>query len=103
MNRRALIFVLLTSALMAGCGVNVFAATAPTATQTETPLAPTETATVLPTFAVTPDTATPPPSPTPTWVAQGPGHVLVPILMYHHIAVSPVGSIFYVPPQQVPN
>ncbi len=98
MNRRYLIFILLTSALMAGCGVNVFAAPVPTATQTATPLPPTETATAIPTFAVTPDTATPSPTATATWVAQGPDHVLVPILMYHHIAISPVDSMFYVPP-----
>lgn len=100
MNRRVLIFVLLTSALIAGCGVNVFAAPVPTATLTETPLPPTETATTLPTFAVLPDTSTPRPEPTPTWVVQGPDHILVPILMYHHIGISPVNSIFYVPPDK---
>jgi peptidoglycan/xylan/chitin deacetylase (PgdA/CDA1 family) len=100
MNHRILIFVLWMSALVAGCGVNVFAAPVPTATQTSAPLSPTETSTALPTFAVIPDTATPSPTPTPTWVVQGPDHVLVPILMYHHIAVSPVDSIYYVPPDR---
>jgi peptidoglycan/xylan/chitin deacetylase (PgdA/CDA1 family) len=36
--------------------------------------------------------------PTPTWVEQGPGAVTVPILMYHHIGVSPIGSRYYVTP-----
>jgi peptidoglycan/xylan/chitin deacetylase (PgdA/CDA1 family) len=100
MNPRVLILVLLTSVLIAGCGINVFAAPVPTATQTLTPLPPTETATALPTFAVIPDTSTPTLEPTATWVVQGPDHILVPILMYHHIGISPVNSIFYVQPDK---
>jgi peptidoglycan/xylan/chitin deacetylase (PgdA/CDA1 family) len=38
-------------------------------------------------------------TPTATWVAQGPDHIQVPILMYHHIAVSPNGSRYYVAPE----
>ncbi len=100
MNFRALVIFLTASAFLAGCSANVFAATDPSSTPSETPLPPTATATSLPTFAVTPDTPTPSPVPTPTWVTQGPDHVLVPILMYHHIAVSPVGSIYYVSPSR---
>jgi peptidoglycan/xylan/chitin deacetylase (PgdA/CDA1 family) len=33
-------------------------------------------------------------------VAQGPNQVKVPILLYHHIAVSPIGSRYYVPPDK---
>ncbi|HEY5984255.1 MAG TPA: polysaccharide deacetylase family protein [Anaerolineales bacterium] len=66
-----------------------------TSTPTETPLPPTETATLTPSVTPTPEPSL---TPTPTWVPQGPDHVLVPIFMYHHIAVSPTGSRYYVPP-----
>jgi len=93
------IFLLLTSVLLAGCGANVFAAPAPTATETATLLLPTGTATVTPTATITP-TFTASSVPTATWVAQGPDHIQVPILMYHHIAVSPVDSRYYVSPDK---
>lgn len=63
---------------------------APTATQTPRPSA-TETATVTMTPSSTP-TFTPTLTPTPTWVHQGPNAIQVPILMYHHIEVSPIDS-----------
>ena len=69
-----------------------------------TPLPPTETAVpASATSTLTPSiTATLPPSatPTPTWVAQGPDYVQVPIFMYHHIGVSPIGSRYYVTPEK---
>lgn len=34
--------------------------------------------------------------PTATWVVQGPGSVIVPILLYHHIDESPSNSQYYV-------
>ena len=74
-----------------------FAAPVPTSTETATLPPPTGTATVTPTATITP-TFTASPTPTVTWVAQGPNAVKVPILMYHHVGISPVGSIFYVPP-----
>lgn len=87
------IFVLLTSALLAGCGGMAFAAPAPTSTETATlPPPPTETATVTLTPTITP-TFTASPTPTATWVKQGPDHVQVPILMYHHITAVPIGGI----------
>jgi peptidoglycan/xylan/chitin deacetylase (PgdA/CDA1 family) len=60
-------------------------------------LTPTETITPLP-------SATPPPSLTftptytqvPKWVFQGPNEVVVPILLYHHIGISPSESPYYV-------
>jgi peptidoglycan/xylan/chitin deacetylase (PgdA/CDA1 family) len=89
-----------------GCGSNLVAAFS----ATDTPPPPTATATPIPTATLPPAaTATPIPptptytpasSPTPTWVSQGPGHVQVPILLYHHIAVSPIGSQYYVPPEK---
>ena len=64
-------------------------------TPSNTPASPT----AAPTLTAT-TTSTPEPSltPTPTWVAQGPDHIQVPIFMYHHIAVSPTGSRYYVAP-----
>ncbi|HVN16074.1 MAG TPA: polysaccharide deacetylase family protein [Anaerolineales bacterium] len=94
--RKLLILTLGVSILLAGCGRLNPAPTA-TVTETATSLPPTETATITRTPTITP-TFTASPTPTPTWVAQGPGDVQVPILMYHHIAVSPIGSRYYVPP-----
>ncbi len=74
-----------------------FAAPVPTATETATLLPPTATATLTATPTITP-TFTASPIPSPTWVAQGPDQVEVPILMFHHIAISPIGSRYYVPP-----
>ncbi len=95
MNHRISIIVLMT-ALLAGCSGMVFDAPTATATQTASPLPPTETATVTPTPSITP-TFTETPIPTPTWISQGPDRVQVPILLYHHILVSPPGSSFCVP------
>src|SRR5688572_20258172 len=90
------------SILLSGCSSTLFAAPTPTATATLTftPLPPTETATVTNTATITP-TFTPPPSPTSTWVAQGPGNVVVPILLYHWIAVSPTDGPNYTSPYYV--
>ena len=98
MNHRISIIVLL-AALLAGCSGTVFDPSTPTATLTATlpPPTATATATVTPTPSITP-TFTQTTIPTPTWVSQGPGHVQVPIFMYHHIADSPFGSDFYVSP-----
>lgn len=84
---------------MSGCNGMAFAAPAPTVTETATPPSSTETATVTLTPSITP-TLPPTLTPTPTWVAQGPDNVKVPILMYHHIAVSPNDSRYYVSPDK---
>jgi peptidoglycan/xylan/chitin deacetylase (PgdA/CDA1 family) len=65
---------------------------------TFTPASPASTATSspIPTSTPTPTAAA---SATPTWVAQGPDSVTVPILLYHRIAVSPIGSRYYVTPE----
>lgn len=96
MNRHIFIIVLL-ALFLAGCSKMAFDAPTSTVTQTASPLPPTETATATLTPSVTP-TFTQTSIPTPTWVSQGPGHVQVPIFMYHHISDSPIGSDYYVPP-----
>jgi peptidoglycan/xylan/chitin deacetylase (PgdA/CDA1 family) len=82
---------------LSACGTGLFAAPTSTSTPTFTPLPPTETATVTPTFTIT-STFTPSPIPTPTWNHQGPNAVIVPIIMYHRIDISPINSQYYVPP-----
>lgn len=71
----------------------------PIPTPTFTLLPPTETATHLPTLAP-PATFTASPIPTATWVYQGPDSVVVPILLYHRIDVSPYNSRYYVSPDK---
>ena len=80
--------------LLAGC--NGLSPAPPTATWTPPP-SPTETGSPTPTASVTP-TFTPSLTPTPEWTIQGPDRITVPIILYHHIAVSPVDSEYYVPP-----
>lgn len=73
------------------------------------PPSPIEPATLQPTFPPT-ETFTPNPSktalptftftqtdtPVPQWFLQGPGELVVPILLYHHIGLSPSDSPYYV-------
>jgi peptidoglycan/xylan/chitin deacetylase (PgdA/CDA1 family) len=94
-------FILLTlvvSVFLTACGTAVEAAPKPTVTVSASP-SPTETATATSTATITP-TATITLTPTPTWVAQGPNAVVVPILLYHRIGVSPIDSQYYVPPDK---
>ena len=90
------VIILVTSLALAGCGRFTFVA--PPSTETATPVIPTAspTATLNPT---TTPTLAPSPSPVaiPTWVSQGPDHVKVPILLYHHVEVSPIDSFLRVP------
>jgi peptidoglycan/xylan/chitin deacetylase (PgdA/CDA1 family) len=58
---------------------------------------PTETFTPSPTAT---QTITPSATATPEFNLQGPGEVIVPILLYHHIGISPTNSIYYVSPQE---
>ncbi len=70
----------------------------PSATETATPtqtFIPTETPTVTPTFT---DTSTLTLTLEPQWYLQGPGDVVVPILLYHHIDTSPSDNAYYIPP-----
>lgn len=74
---------------------------APTQTPAPPMVTPLPTETPIPTAA---PTSTLPPTitltPTPTWIPQGPGRVEVPILLYHHIAVSPINSEYYTSPDK---
>ena len=79
---------LISALLLWGC--STLAAPSPT------PVPATPTASSTPTITLTPEPSL---TPTPTWVAQGPDHLQVPIFMYHHIAVSPTGSRYYVTPE----
>jgi len=97
-----LTFLLLTLGLLASaCNGLAVAAPASTATMTVTAslLSPTETATVTLTPSITP-TFAPSLTPTPEWTLQGPGALVVPILLYHHIEVSPINSPYYVAPDK---
>lgn len=101
--------------LIVGCGgVGLIPPADPTPTHepipTLTPLLfPTDPATATPSLIPT-ETLTPSPSPTftftpsatstPEFVFRGPGEVTVPILIYHHIGISPGDSIYYVSPEE---
>src|SRR5260221_9304278 len=80
-------------------GLALFPPATSTPTITFTPRPPTETATLTNTPTITP-TFTITPSPTPTWVHQGPKAVVVPIILFHHVSVSPINSQYYVPPEK---
>ena len=102
--------------LLLGCGGLTIIAPSPTpeatATTTEPLPSPTQPATVtpiaFPTYTATPipsetplPTATLPPTLTlePQWYLQGPGQIIVPILLYHHIGYSLRGdTTYYVSP-----
>ena len=64
----------------------------PTFTFTET-FTPYPTETPLPTF-----TSSPTDTPVPQWSFRGPGELVVPILLYHHIGTSPSNSPYYTSP-----
>jgi peptidoglycan/xylan/chitin deacetylase (PgdA/CDA1 family) len=69
-------------------------------TQTPTPFLPIVYSTAAQTRTPRPTlTSTPTVIPTPAWVVQGPGNLTIPILLYHHIGISPVKSMYYVPPK----
>ncbi len=101
MNSR--LILILAACLLAGCSGLAPAAPSLTPSSAATDIPPSETPTEPPSPTLSPTvTATedPQPTATPTWVVQGPDAVQVPILLYHHIAVSPVNSRYYVPPDR---
>lgn len=64
----------------------------PTPSPTDTPTAP-PLKTPLPTF-----TFTLTPTLEPQWYIQGPGEVIVPILLYHHVALLQSENLYYIAP-----
>ncbi len=100
--KRIYLLTLGVSFMLSGCGAPALAAPAtqtsvPSATATQRP--PTATAGIILSSTAS-ATLTPSPMPTPTWVNQGPDAVTVPILMYHHIGISPIGSRYYLTPDK---
>lgn len=55
---------------------------------------------ITPAFAATPTITTAFFTPISPWIYQGPNSVTVPILMYHHVGISPVQSKYYVSPDK---
>jgi len=98
--KKIIVLILGISILLSACGTGLILAPTSTSTTTFTPPPPTGTATATSTFTITP-TFTPSPLPTATWVKQGPIHVIVPILLYHWIAVSPSDGPNYTSPYYV--
>lgn len=102
MKRTSLAFVVILL-FLTGCSapdavMSIFATQTPTPTITPTvtpTLTPTLTPTITPTVTGTPS---PTPTVTPVWVVQGPGSIICPILLYHHIKVPEVANKLFVAP-----
>ena len=54
-------------------------------------VSPSSTFTEVPTLTLTPE---------PQWYLQGPGEVVVPILLYHHVDLSPTDNAYYISPYE---
>ena len=116
MTRKFEVYISIFALLLLGCGGLNFIApsthtTQPTLTVSPlpSPTQPTITPILFPTYTVTvPPTETPVPTLTftptltrePHWSRQGPGPIIVPILLYHHIGYSLQGDTkYYVTPE----
>ncbi|HUF00603.1 MAG TPA: polysaccharide deacetylase family protein [Anaerolineales bacterium] len=117
MTRNLIFCISALTLLLLGCGgLGLIVPATPTLTPTRTATllpSPTQTATITLTSSPS-DTLTPPPSETPLptftftptltlesqWVQQGPGGIIVPILLYHHIGFSLKDeNVYYVSPE----
>jgi peptidoglycan/xylan/chitin deacetylase (PgdA/CDA1 family) len=116
LTRKSIIWISGLTLFLIGCGGLTFIAPSETIgpTGTESPLpSPTAAATITPIFFPT-NTPTIPPSetpvptftfaptltPEPQWNMQGPGQVVLPILLYHHIGFSLQNdNVYYVSPE----
>ncbi len=102
MKRTSLAFVVILL-FLTGCSapdavMSLFVTQTPTPTITPTitpTFTPTLTPTLTPTITVTPTLT---PTVTPVWVVKGPGSIICPILLYHHIAVPEVANALFVTP-----
>ena len=93
---------ILAAFLLTGCSTASPAPAPATETSrppTEKPALPTETPTAQLT-PTPPGTETPLPTPTQILVRSGPGIVHCTILLYHHVAISPIESQYYVHPDK---
>jgi peptidoglycan/xylan/chitin deacetylase (PgdA/CDA1 family) len=119
MTRKVVIWISGLALFLLGCGgitvIAPFSAPEPTATATEPRPSPTQPATItpiaFPTYSPTSArsktplptltfTLTPTLTLEPQWYQQGPGDVIVPILLYHHIGFSLQGdTAYYVSPE----
>jgi peptidoglycan/xylan/chitin deacetylase (PgdA/CDA1 family) len=115
MSRRAAIGIPALTLLLTACGgLNLIVAPPPTLTSSPLPsptasphptvtpiLFPTHTPTLPPTETALPtSTFTPTSTLEPQWAVQGPGQVIVPILLYHHIGFSAADEgAYYVSPE----
>lgn len=101
--KNIVLLILMGSLSLTGCGgTAIVAAPIVTADIPSSPTAntpPTLTSTPSSTPTVTP-TSTVTSTSTPTWVAQGPNAVVVPILLYHRIGVSSTNNPYYTPPEK---
>ncbi|HJR80576.1 MAG TPA: polysaccharide deacetylase family protein [Anaerolineales bacterium] len=72
----------------------------PTETVTVSPIpSPTDAPTISPSPTPFPTwTFTPAPTLEPQWHLQGPGEIIVPILLYHHVGVPQSDNVYYVTP-----
>jgi peptidoglycan/xylan/chitin deacetylase (PgdA/CDA1 family) len=95
--KKNLILTLGMILLLTACGGTPVTLSQPVIT--ETPLPPAITFSAAQTFTPTAAEA-PTIIPTATWVKQGPGDITVPILLYHHIDISPIDSRYYVTPKK---
>lgn len=99
---RPTLFLFLLFAMLTACSGNTPVTPVYMPSNTVMPLpfpSSTNTASLAPPPTFTP-TFTASPSPTPTWVIQGPDAVIVPILIYHHIDVSPTNNPHFVSPEK---
>ncbi|MCP4143195.1 MAG: polysaccharide deacetylase family protein [Chloroflexi bacterium] len=97
MHKRNLVLLFLL-VFIVGCTPKATPIVMPTPSQTQRPEPSTET----PEPSLTPTklkTATPASTPTQAWVRRGPGIVHCTILLYHHVAISPIESQYYIHPE----
>lgn len=101
--KQHILLLLVVSFFVTACGgTTIVAAPIVTADKASSPtltVIPTVNSTSTSTPTITP-TSTITSIPTPTWVAQGPDSVVVPILLYHRIGVSSTNNPYYIPPEK---
>jgi len=95
MQKRNLILLVLLI-FMVGCTPKITSTPTPIPSKTLEPATETPEPSLAPTKL---KTATPAFTPTQVWVRRGPGIVHCTILLYHHVAISPIESQYYIHPE----